>query len=219
MYMYTHQGNPYYSVDAPVQTSYIRVLHASPDAPAVDVYANDNLISKNLSYKQLTPYLPVMPGIYNLKVYPAGQQVNPVINTNVTVTPNSAFTIAAVGKLANIGLLPIHEIYMPQVPMNMMDNSYVRFVHLSPDAPAVDITLPDGTKLFENVSYKEYTNYIGVKPGTYTLQVKPTGSDKVVLTVPNVSLMPGMLYSVYAVGLVGENPPLEAIISSDGKYQ
>ena len=30
--------------------SYIRVFHASPNAPAVDVYANGNLIVKDLVY-------------------------------------------------------------------------------------------------------------------------------------------------------------------------
>lgn len=218
MYMYTNQGNPYYAVQTATQMSYIRVLHASPDAPAVDIYANGNMIAKGLTYKQLTNYLPIMPGSYNIQVFPTGERAKPVINTTVTVPQNSAFTIAAVGKLSEIGLLPIPEIYMPQVPMDMTNNSYVRFAHLSPNAPAVDITLPDGTKIFEDVSYKEYTDYIGVNSGTYTLQVKPTGSNQVVLTIPNVSLMPGMIYTVYAVGLVGEKPPLETVVSVDGKY-
>ena len=33
--------------------SLIRVLHAAPNAPAVDIYANGNLVVKNLSYKEL----------------------------------------------------------------------------------------------------------------------------------------------------------------------
>lgn len=219
MYMYTHQGNSYYCMQPTHQMSFIRILHASPNAPAVDIYANGNIIATELAYKQLTNYLPIMPGSYNIQVYPTGEHTNPVINTTLTVPQNSAFTVAAIGKLSEISLLPIPEIYMSQLPMGMTDKSYVRFVHLSPNAPAVDITLPDGTKIFENVPYKQYTDYIVVNPGNYTLQVRPAGSNQVVLSIPNVSLLPGMIYSVYAVGLVGDKPPLETIISVDGNYQ
>ena len=193
--------------------SFIRILHASPDAPPVDIYANDNLIAKNLAYKQFTNYVPVKPGEYAIQVYPTGQKSTPVIDTKYTVPTKSRLTLAAVGKLADIGLLPIMEMYM-----KMVDNrrSYIRFAHLSPNAPAVDITLPNGTKLFSDVSYKQYTDYINVPSGNYTLQVRPAGSDQVVLTVPNVKLSPDTVYSVYAVGLVGETPPLEAITSVDG---
>lgn len=193
--------------------SYIRILHASPDAPPVDIYADGNLIVKNLAYKQLTNYVSVKPREYTIQVFPTGQKTNPLINGKLTVPPKNSYTVAAIGRLSNIGLLPIMEIYMPMVDKR---NSYIRFAHLSPNAPAVDITLPDGTKLFSNVKYKEYTDYISLPPGNYTLQVKPAGTNNVVLTVPNVKLSPGTIYTVYAVGLVGENPPLDAIISADG---
>lgn len=199
----------------PTSDSYVRILHASPDAPPVDIYANGNQIAKNLKYKQLTEYVPVKSGEYNIQVFPAGQKTNPVIDTQFTVPSENSFTVAAVGKLSDISLLPIMEMYMPMVDKR---KSYIRFAHLSPNAPAVDITLPDESILFSDVSFKEYTDYLYVAPGNYTLQVKPTGKDDVVLTVPNVKLSPGTIYTVYAVGLLGDNPPLDAILSVDGEY-
>jgi len=41
-----------------------------------------------------------------------------------------------------------------------MGMAKVRFVHASPDAPTVDITLTDGTTLFDDVSFKEIGSYI-----------------------------------------------------------
>lgn len=210
--MNTFHDWPCYAEMPRQSDSYVRILHASPDAPPVDIYANDNLIAKNIAYKQFTNYVSVKPGEYTVQVYPAGQKTTPVINTKLTVPPKSRFTVAAVGKLADISLLPIMEEYMKMVDKR---RSYIRFAHLSPNAPAVDITLPNGTKVFSDVSYQQYTDYINVAPGNYTLQVKPAGSDQVVLTVPNVKLLPGTLYTAYAVGLAGETPPLEAIISVD----
>lgn len=198
-----------------MRNSYIRVLHASPNAPPVDIYANGVMIAKNLAYRQLTDYLSVPPGTYNIEVYPTGQKINPVIDTDFNIPCNSAYTVAAIGYLDDISLMPIREVYMPQINR---DKSYVRFIHLSPNAPAVDVTLPDGTMLFENVSYKEHTKYLEVDPGNYKIQVKPAGSDQPVLTIPNATINPGMIYSVYAVGLVGEDPPLEALLYTDSVY-
>ena len=35
------------------EKSHVRILHASPDAPAVDIYINDNLIYKDYLIKAL----------------------------------------------------------------------------------------------------------------------------------------------------------------------
>jgi hypothetical protein len=197
-----------YSYRAMQMNSYIRILHASPNAPAVDVYANGNLIVKNLAYKELSQYIPVPPGNYNIKVYPSGQMTNPVINTNITIRPNTVFNVAAIGTLPNISLYPIPE---PITAQNS-GRPCVRFVHLSPNAPEVDIKLADGTRVFNNVAYKDITKYACIPAGTYTFTVSPSGTNNVVLTVPNVKLNADNYYTIYAVGLVGKVPALEAIV-------
>ena len=57
--------------------------------------------------------------------------------------------------------------------------------------------------------------YTCVPAGTYTFRVTPAGTDNVVLTVPNVILTANTLYTIYAVGLVGEEPALEALLVTE----
>lgn len=197
---------------APQETAYIRLFHASPDAPAVDVYANGNLLAKGLVYKQITQYLRVPTGNYLIEVYPTDQKMNPVISAAIEILPNTSSTIAAVGMLSEIMPHIIQEEFMPQIDRNKV---YIRFVHLSPNAPAVDITLPDGTKIFEDVEFTEATEYIEIDPGTYAVQVRLAGTDIPVLSLPSVVLKPGIVNSVYAVGLVEGDPPLEALLITD----
>lgn len=189
--------------------SSIRVFHAVPNAPAVDVYANGNLIVQDLAYRQFSPYLPVAPGKYNIEIYPTGQKENPVVDTEVYIPQGAVLNVAAIGELPNISLYPIPE---PTTAQNF-GRPCIRFIHLSPNAPAVDITVPDGRKIFRNVGYKDITDYACIPSGTYTFQVRPSGTDDVVLTIPNVKLMPNNYYTIYAVGLVGEKPPLQAIVA------
>jgi len=191
--------------------SKIRVLHAVPNAPAVDVYANDNLIIKNLAYKEMSPYLTVPSGNYIIKVYPTGETTNPVIESSIYIPENSIYTIAAIGELPDISLYPIQE----PTSANKTGMSCVRFIHLSPNAPAVDIKLSDGSIVFSNVPFKSIASYTCVPSGTYTFRVNPSGSDNVVLTVPNVKLNPNTFYTIYAVGLVGETPNLEALLVTE----
>src|SRR5688500_10614296 len=46
----------------------IRVVHASPDAPAVDVYANGNKVLSNVTFFAASDYLTVPAGSYKLQV-------------------------------------------------------------------------------------------------------------------------------------------------------
>lgn len=208
---------PYYDYCASLyretpQYSYIRVFHASPNAPAVDVYVNNKPIVKNLPYQGFSNYTPVAPGKYNVKVFPAGKQDTPVINTDVDVPAKSIITAAAIGTLPNISLLPILEPTFTRTP----GRAYVRFAHLSPNAPNVDVTLPNGAKVFSNVPYKKVTDYISVQPGTYAFNVNVSENGQRVLYVPNVRLLPNRIYTIYAIGLVGQNPPLKVVIPLDG---
>lgn len=204
--------DPYFYRQEQLQpNSFVRVLHASPNAPMVDIYANDNLIIKRISYQQFTPYFQLPVGRYNIKIYPSGTKTNPVVDTDVNIPANKILTVAAIGQLPNIELYAVSDM----AAINP-SKTLIRFVHLSPNAPNVNITLPNGTKLFENVGYKDTTNYIAINPGIYTVQVRPTGTESIVLTVPNIRLKPNRAYTIYAVGLVGAEPPLQVLIPLDG---
>jgi hypothetical protein len=211
-----YRFNPMYGVDplyrVSPMTSYLRVLHSSPKSPAVDVYINDMLKFRNLTYGAFTDYIKVMTGNYNVKLYAAGTKVSPVLNKNVFVPPEKIYTLAAIGLLPNIDILPVLE---PKID-NPSDMVYIKFAHLSPNAGAVDIALPDGKILFKNINYKQLTDYIEVPAGTYALEVRPTGTTTVALYVPNIRLRPQRFYTVYAIGLAGDKPGLQALIPLDG---
>lgn len=184
--------------------SYIKILHASPNAPAVDIYVNDNKVIENLAFSQATDYLPIDPGSYNVKVYAAGTTDNPVIDVDIEVPEKTRITVAAVGNLPDIELLPISENIVPKVSTG----THIRVAHLSPNAPAVDITLPNGDVIFENVEFGEVTDYINIPRGVYTLQIRPTGSSEVVMTIPNVEFMPNFYYTIYVLGQLQGTPSL-----------
>ncbi len=192
--------------------SYIRLLHASPDIPEVDIYLDDIQVDTNLKYKNFTPYLGVHPGLYSISVFPTGQSTNPALKDSIEVVPDVIYTAAAVGKEPDIRLYVVPD---PRVTP-LMNRTRVRFVHLSPTTPPVDISLHEGTELFSEVGYMDITGYKTLTPGRYTLDIRSSGTDEVVLAVPNVTLRPGRNLSVYAVGMAGRGHPLQVLIPLDG---
>lgn len=209
---YMSRSNLFYRNPDPI--SYVRVLHASPNAPAVDVYLNDTPTFRNITYREFSEYVPLTGGgLYNIKVFPAGTKTNPIVNENLFIPEGKIYTVAAIGDPSNISLLLVED--SPLSPI-IVGKASVRFVHLSPDAPNVDVTLPNGTKLFSNVGYKGITKYIPAAAGTYTIQAKPTGTNNVILTVPNIRVAPNKFYTIYMVGYASKTPGLQVLIPLDG---
>jgi hypothetical protein len=189
----------------------VRILHAVPDAPNVDIYADDALIANDLAYGEYTDYLELPEGKHKIELFVAGTINEPVLKNVLTVVGDTYLTVAATGTLDNMGFVGIVDADMIMNPGKAM----IRFAHLSPDAPAVDITLQNGTVIFQDVSFKEITSYLDVLPMDYTLQVRVAGTETTVLTVPNVNVEEGNFYTVYAIGLVEEEPELEALLLVD----
>ena len=189
------------------QPSYVRVLHAVPDAPNVDVYVNGNRVLRDVAFKDVSDYLSLPAGKYHIDVYPAGTSVTTVISKKVKIDPGKIYTLAAVGSLNKMQLLPYID--DPTVPNG---ETKVKFIHLSPDAPAVDIAVKGGDVIFPDVSFKQATDYLGLTPMTVNLEARVAGSKNSVLSVPNVKLNPNQAYTIVAVGLANGSPELEAIM-------
>ncbi len=207
---FNSQYNPYSR--QPPAPSYIRLLHASPNTPAVDIYANGSPIARNLSYRQFTEYFAIPGGNYNIVVFPSGQTTNPVLSTNINIPGGSIFTVSAIGLSPDITLLPVEEPRM-NIPSGKL---MLRFVHLSPNAPNVDLVMQNGVVAFSNVAYKGITQYIPVNPGIYTFNLNVAGSGQRILYVPNIRLEAGRFYTIYAIGIAAGTPPLQVLIPLDG---
>ena len=189
-------------------SSLVRIFHAASQTQNVDVYINDQMVFSNLAFGDFTKYVYLDEGEYNVSVYLAGQKDIPVINQMVDVLSQQIFTVAATGNLDNLGLLVI-----PDKVSKSPSQSYssLRVIHLSPNAPGVDI-LVDGDTLFEDISFEEGTDYVDLNNGTYNVNVV-LNTDKSVVLPLKVNLNPDKIYTIYIIG----NPPtLQAVQVVDG---
>lgn len=192
--------------------AYLRMLHACPDAPAVDVYLDDDIVVENLEYGKFTSYFTVDPGRYNLLIYPTGTSENAIIKEVITIDNNIINTVAVIGLPTSPKLLKINE------PKQDITNgkAALRFVNLSYNSSPVDVILPNGKKLFSNVDYEQIEDYIELAEDKYSIKIVDSATSKDLLYVPNINLKSSRFYTIYLIGLADEQPYLQVVIPLDG---
>ncbi|WP_417898188.1 DUF4397 domain-containing protein [Bacillus haimaensis] len=186
----------------------VRIVHASPDAPAVDVYVDGTAVVQGAEFKDATEYLPLKAGEYKVEIYPAGKKDKAVLSQKVRVEAGKAYTVAAANKLANLELVIAEDSTEPAE-----GKAKVRVGHLSPDAPTVDVGLKGGDALFTGAFFKGITDYKEVDPGTYDLEIR-TPEGKKVLDLTGTKLEADTVYSVFAVNTANK---LEVILLIDSE--
>jgi len=177
----------------------VRVIHASPDAPAVDVFVDGTRVLAGVEFKAVSNYLPVPAGEHTFQVAPAGAGVGgAVITATANVQSGAAYTVAAIGQLVNIE----GKIFSDNLSAPAAGKADVRVLHLSPDTPAVDLKTQDNAvTLVSNLAFPNAAGPLPVDAGTYDLKVTAAGSTDSVIDLDDVVLMQGALYDAIAFGL------------------
>ena len=92
----------------------VRVIHASPDAPAVDVAVQGGaVIVPNLSYPNATGYLELNAATYPLEIRPAGQAAAVFKFSTPALQAGKVYTVFAIGRLGTTGeftVLPVVDV-------------------------------------------------------------------------------------------------------------
>lgn len=159
--------------------AYLRLAHLSPDTPNVDVYLASvadpaqNAVIPGVGYGAISDYRPVPAGPYTVSMRPSGAPADqpPVIATTVEAQAGAAYTVAGVGRNAELGLRVLDD-QLALPPPGMVR---VRVVNASPSAPAVDVALAGGPQVAGGVPFAGQTDYVTAPVGTWTLEVGAAG--------------------------------------------
>ncbi|HMO95294.1 MAG TPA: DUF4397 domain-containing protein, partial [Tepidiformaceae bacterium] len=87
---------------AAADTGRVRVMHASPDAPAVDIFVDGAKAVTALAFPSNTPYVTLPAGGHNVQVFvsPSDGTGSPVLQAILDVQAGKDYTVLAVGTLA-----------------------------------------------------------------------------------------------------------------------
>ncbi|MGV7001387.1 DUF4397 domain-containing protein [Priestia megaterium] len=190
------------------QNAEVRIVHASPDAPAVDIFVDDKALVEGAKFKDVSNSLPLSAGSHKVEVYEAKTKgtKDSIIEATLVVDGGKSYTVAAVNKAENLEL----QAFMNN-KQGMDGKASLRVAHLSPDAPAVNVGPKGAAPLFKELSFKSISGYQVVNPGSYDLSVS-TADGKEILSLPGTNLQSGKNYTVLAVNTADK---LETIVLQD----
>ncbi len=180
--------------------SQVMVIHASPDAPAVDILVDNVVALQDVPFPVNSGYVALESGTRNIKVNVANTSTT-VINANLPLEDDTYYSVFAIDSVASIEALVLED----DLTAPATGKAHVRFIHLSPDAPAVDIGVVGGGVVFGNVEFKEVVDFTPLDAATYNLEVRLAGTSTVVLPLGNITLNAGDIYTVFAKGYVNDD--------------
>ncbi|MFT3710542.1 MAG: DUF4397 domain-containing protein [Archangium sp.] len=183
----------------------VRAIHAAPSVGAVDIFALDmdgtlTRVLDNVNFTDVSQALELSAAPHTLGV-DVNEDGNPELYFEVPALPagtvaNLFVTQDAAGEVFALALLG-------DGTTARLDpaTARVRVVHLSRNAPAVDV-YANGAKVVSNLAYAGTTDALDVKAGTYTFALTTVGAapSAAVVTAPNARLLPGRAYTAYAYG-------------------
>ena len=203
----------------------LRVAHASPDAPNVDVYVNGAKAIPDLSFGTVTDYLEIPADEYEIAVNIAGTDTTVFGPVEVELAAED-YTAVALGEVSSDDTEFTVSILEDTNGANIAsDEVRVRAIHASPDAPAVDVTVNDGAlTLFDGLAFGESSGYAVVPAGEYDVEVRPDTEDDdgpEVFGVDGLVLEGRSTYTVFALGYLtpddegDEAPPFSLLPELD----
>jgi len=198
----------------------LRVVHASNNTPAVDVFADGSPLIEGLEFPNFGPSTGpalVPAGTYSVAVAPAGDGVEAAAigPIDLELAPGTFSNVLAVGRLGGT------EGTIEELTVTIADDdtrpiplfAKVRIIHasvtaasLDPDtvdiyvtAPGTDISDESVTPTLAGVPYLANTGYLAVAGGTYDITVTVSGSRTPAIgPLTDVTIEDGGVYTIIA---------------------
>jgi Domain of unknown function (DUF4397) len=183
-------------VEQPVTVAFGAIVNASPNSGDLYFYADDNQINNNaLTYAAAAGYYNFYLGDRHLSVRNVLGET--LATADITLEQGDYFSAFAVNTFENIELVT----YTDSLAHPSASSALVRFINLSPDAPAIDVAGINAT-FATGIDFKEATQFMEVPAGSYDLTYKDSTTGNTLFSETAVNFYTGHIYTIYTKGYV-----------------
>lgn len=191
-------------VPEPDSVAYVSLYHMSPDAPPLAVQVDNNRFNFNpFEYTEHTGYLRFYTGERELLFTPWNAS-NTLLDTTLTLEDETLYSVFVSGTADDLETFVTED----DIPEAATGRALVRVVHVSPDAPAIDLSITDeeeDSPLFSNIAYRNASDFTEIPAGNTSFNITATGGDEVMASVANINFLSGRVYTLLIRGY--DNPP------------
>jgi hypothetical protein len=206
------------SVTGSTAKSLVRVIDASYNAPAVDVFTGTTPIASNLGSPAITGYAFITPAALAVSV-------DPVSTKKATAQTSGTFLAS---QQHSVFISDFNSSYQATVLTDQnvpapAGQISVRFLQQAPRSGNVDIYfVPDGSTFADSKAVVSglapgtTTAYINIPAGTFTVVVVPSGATAAKYTSQSIVFIGGQVRTMLIVDQqLLNNPPISVVIGND----
>lgn len=195
----------------------VRIVHASSDAPAVDILVDDATALEDVAYQGFSGYLELTPGARNFKVNAANTDLT-VIDVTPELMPEKDYTVIALNELENIEPLLLED----DNTLPGEGNFKLRLIHAAQQAGTVDVYLTgadDSIDMMEpsiaGFEFKANSGYLEFPAGTYRARITLPGTKTVAIDTGAITFEPGQIRTAIARDPANEEDGFGVILLED----
>ncbi|WP_035468205.1 DUF4397 domain-containing protein [Algoriphagus mannitolivorans] len=179
-------------------TAYVSIYQGSPDAPALDIFANANKVNREpMQFSQVLAYNAFYPGNRDFRFSPYNSATS-LLEKGFKLSADSVYSLFVINESANLDAILVKDIWKEPTSTK----AQLRLVHLSPDTESVQLKINDNTApLISNTAYKGISEFLEITPGKSTLTIGLAGTGQTLLTSGSLELKGNRVYTLVLRGL------------------
>lgn len=190
-------------LDAPnlPPAAYVTIYQGSPDAPEMDVFANQNRVNQNpLEYTEFLAYTAFYTGDRRFRFSPSNSATS-LLEKNFQLKADSVYSIFLADESAKLDAFLVKDVWENPVA----EKAQIRLVHLSPNTESVNLEISGGASpLISGRSFKSASPFVSINRGTATLTIKSAESGQVLVQSGTLEFQGNRVYTLVLRGLKGQ---------------
>ncbi|MDQ7024126.1 MAG: DUF4397 domain-containing protein [Anaerolineae bacterium] len=185
---------------------FMRVAHLASDAPEVDMYLNGNLAISNLSYADMTDFIAMEGGVYDVALVPTGAALEDAIFSGEVALFEETLTLVAVIGLVGDESLDVATV-QEEGGRTGIGEGRIAFFQSIPTTALFNLTV-DGNILLQGLAFPEA--FVGAGDGYVAVDIVAAEYDFAIesptvgieLDTGSITMGAGRYYLFVAVGTV-----------------
>ena len=186
--------------------AFVTIYQGSPDAPAMDVFANQNRVNQNpLEYTNFLAYTAFYTGDRRFRFSPSNS-ATALLEKNFKLKADSVYSVFLADESAKLDAILVKDVWENPVS----EKAQIRLVHLSPNTEAVNLEISGGTApLISGRSFKSASPFVPINRGTATLTIKSAQSGQILVQSATLDFKGNRVYTLILRGLKGRKDGIQ----------
>jgi hypothetical protein len=179
--------------------AYLSIANTSPTLGTYNIYLDGTKTNTSgaVAFGGVLAYGTVTAGDHTLKLT-TESGTDALLSKTVSLEADGAYSAFLVDKAENMDVLLVKD----EMTVVSTEKAFIRFINLSPDAPALDLSVANGETLISSKAYKSASAFQAIDPKNYAFDIKDHTTGLIKGGLPDQAFTAGKYYTIISRGMM-----------------